>query len=260
MLNAELIRTLLHSEAAGLAISCIDSCLSTNSLLREAGLQAAPEGRVLIAKSQSVGRGRRGRSFFSPGGSGLYLSLLLRPAGGFERATGITTMAAAAMCAAIEELSGSTAGIKWVNDIFIDGKKVCGILTEAVPHTDGSLAFVVLGAGVNVFQPPGGFPEELAGIAGSVLPAEEESARERLAAAFLNRFMTYYRADEHSAHFEDYRRRSLALGRRVRVIGPSGEREGTALGLDDACRLLVQWDDGTREYLSSGEISIRFDK
>ena len=140
---------------------------STNRYLKELAATGAPEGTVVIANKQSAGRGRLGRSFFSPEEKGIYMSILLRPEIELERAVLITSMAAVAVARAVERVSTIPAQIKWVNDIFINRKKVCGILTEAGINTEkGSLDYAVLGIGVNVGSME--FPAELKEIATSV--------------------------------------------------------------------------------------------
>lgn len=231
---------------------------STNALLRELAADRAPEGTVVIAGEQTRGRGRLGRSFYSPADTGLYLSLLLRPEGfSPAQAVRMTTMAAVAVCQAIEAVSGRNAQIKWVNDIFLDGRKVCGILTEGSFDLEtGSLNSIILGVGINVYAPADGFPRELEQIAGAVLPEPITDGRSRLAAEFLNRFLELYRQQD-STYAAEYRRRSLVLGRQVLVITPAEQKTALALDVDEECRLLVQYPDGKTEALSSAEISVK---
>lgn len=231
---------------------------STNAVLRELAADRAPEGTVVIAGEQTRGRGRLGRSFYSPADTGLYLSLLLRP-DGFSPAQAVymTTMAAVAVCQAIEAVSGRNARIKWVNDIFLDGRKVCGILTEGSFDLEtGSLNSIILGVGINVYAPADGFPRELEQIAGAVFPEPITDGRSRLAAEFLNRFLELYRQQD-STYAAEYRRRSLVLGRQVLVITPAEQKTALALDVDEECRLLVQYPDGKTEALSSAEISVK---
>ena len=162
-LSAPGIRKYLKGACRELPITVVEETQSTNTALRALAEAGAPEGTVYIAQSQTGGRGRMGRSFFSPAGTGLYLSLLLRPTTWEPaRAAQLTAAAAAAMCEAIREVTGKEPGIKWVNDLLLDGKKVCGILTEAsFSMESGVLEYAVLGLGVNVYPPEGGFPKEL---------------------------------------------------------------------------------------------------
>lgn len=252
------IRRYLLPEWDNLEIEVLPVAASTNALLREKAAVGAPEGTVILANQQTGGRGRLGRSFYSPPDTGIYMSILLRPAHlSPAQAVRITTMAAVAAAEAIEAVSGRKTGIKWVNDIYVNQKKACGILTEASFDLEsGSIEYVVLGIGMNAYQPEGGFPPELADIAGGIFPEQQDDGKNRLAAEFLNRFLGYYRAAD-TAYAEKYRERSLVIGREIRVITPTLERSAVALDVDRECRLIVRYDDGTVETLSTGEISIR---
>lgn len=252
------VRKYLLPETNCPSLQVYASVTSTNSLLKEAAIGGAPEGTALIAARQTAGRGRRGRSFFSPDGTGLYISLLLRPKMSAEESTMLTTLAAVAMCEAIGELSAKSPGIKWVNDIFLSGRKVCGILTEAsMDMESGGLEYAILGLGVNVYAPEGGFPAEIRDVAGCVLDAPLPDARNRLAGTFLNAFWRRYLSGDRTGYIDAYRRLSLALGKRVTVLLPEGGKPALVTGIDERCRLLIRYDDGTEGMLSSGEISIR---
>lgn len=258
-LSAEGIRRYLAPIAVSLQPEVYDEVTSTNALLRQRAAAGAPEGCVIIAGSQTQGRGRMGRSFYSPVDTGLYLSLLLRPVG-FSPAQSVkvTTMAAVAACDAISEIAGKDAKIKWVNDIILDDRKVSGILTEGAFNLEtGGMDYIVLGIGINVYSPEGGFPEEIASIAGSVFSERQSDGKNRLAAAFLNHFMDCYRGEGSESYAERYRAKSLVIGRQINVITPTAQRRATALDVDSECRLIVRYEDGTVEALSSSEISIR---
>lgn len=259
ILSAQGIRKYLQPVCAGLELAVLPEVGSTNAVVREKAMAGAPEGCVVIAASQTDGRGRVGRRFFSPAGTGIYMSLLLRPPHASPRqAVKLTTMAAVAACEAIEAVSGEQAQIKWVNDIFVAGKKVSGILTEAsFGLEDGFLEYAVLGIGINAYPPPGGFPEELEGIAGAVFRQPRDDGKNRLAAGFLNRFMACYSAPEKSGYAGRYRSRSLVIGREIQVLSPGRSQKAVALDVDEECRLIVQYPDGRVESLSSGEISVR---
>lgn len=232
---------------------------STNVLARKQAEAGALEGSVFLANTQTAGRGRRGRSFFSPADTGIYLTLLLRPAElSSDAATGMTTMAAVAMCEAIEAVSGKKARIKWVNDIWLGDRKVCGILTEAsLSMENNRIEYMILGAGINAYAPREGFPPELEQIAGAVYDRRQANGKNLLAGQFLNRFMRYYHQMGTLDYVEKYRKRSLAVGREVTVLKPSGKRKAFALDVDDTCALLVEYADGERERLTFGEISIK---
>ena len=183
-------RHLQHQE---LNLQVVRTITSTNTVLKTLAAEGAPSGLALIAGEQTAGRGRMGRSFYSPAGTGLYLSLMLRPAMRAEEAVRLTACAAVAAAETIEELSGRETRIKWVNDILVDGRKVCGILTEAsVDCENGMMNYVIIGLGVNLRDPEGGFPEELQSIAGAAFEAEQiPELRCRLAAGILDRLAAY---------------------------------------------------------------------
>ena len=259
ILSPQGIRRFLKPEYRDLDLTVLPTAPSTNALVREKANQGRPEGCVIVACEQTAGRGRYGRQFFSPVDSGVYLSLLLRPtAYSPQQATCLTAAAAAAMCQAIEAVTGQQPGIKWVNDIFLHGKKVCGILTEAAVGLEtGTLNYMVLGAGVNLYPPVKGFPEEIQPIAGSVLERSCPEAKNRLVGEFLNRFWYFYTHPECRAYLEDYRARSLAIGQNVTVLSAGKAVSAYAYGIDDDFRLLVRYDSGKTEALSYGEIRIQ---
>ena len=234
---------------------------STNTELKELAARGAEEGTVLLAEEQTAGRGRLGRSFYSPFGSGLYMSILLKPEQLPTKAARLTTMAACAAALAIEELTGRDVGIKWVNDLYMDGKKVCGILTEASMSLEsGRLERAVVGIGVNLREPEGGFPPELRSIVGAVWGADcgETNLRNTLAARILDRFADYYLNQETDNCFLAYKQRSFLLGREINILHPDGSHTpATALNVDRNYRLVVRLADGREALLNSGEVSVR---
>ena len=259
ILSVQGIEKYLNPICAGLKLAVFSTVQSTNTMAREAAVSGAPEGYTVIANMQTDGRGRSGRSFFSPADTGVYLSLLLRPPHCSSReAARLTTMAAVAVCEAIEAVSGERAQIKWVNDIYVSEKKVCGILTEAsFGLEDGFLEYAILGVGINVSPPRDGFPEELRSIAGTVFHEAHSDGKNHLAAEFLNRFMSYYTVPEKINYIDRYRSRSLAIGREIRVIFPDCQKKAVALDIDEDCHLIVKYEDGRIETLSYGEVSLK---
>ena len=257
-LSAGGIRRLLGPADSALQIEILSEVTSTNTLLKEKALAGAPAGCVLIADRQTGGRGRSGKSFHSPAGTGLYMSILLdADALCSSRTLSVTTMSAVAAAEAAEAVSGRNAQIKWVNDIYMEDRKVCGILAEAlVSSATGLPDRVILGIGFNVYAPQGGFPDQIAEIAGSVCSRIESETRDRLAAEFLSRFHEIL-AGKRPDYEQDYRRRSLLDGRRILVLASDGPRPATALGLDEQLRLLVRYDDGTSAALIAGEVSLK---
>lgn len=228
---------------------------STNTTAREMALSGAAEGTVITAGSQRQGRGRFGRNFFSPDGSGIYMSIVLRPT---VDPLYITTAAAVAVAEAIQAVTPKTVGIKWVNDVYCDGKKVCGILTEG-GFTDGKLEYAVLGIGVNVAPPAKGFPAEFASRASAVFDTAVPSAVCRtLREDILNRFSAYYADLAEKPFLEEYRRLSVLTGKTVGLSTPDGviTQHVTVQGIDDEFALLVIGEDGCPKRLTSGEVSI----
>ena len=262
ILSAQGILKYLSEEYQKMNIRVAKETESTNVVVREYAEQGMEEGFLFVADEQTKGRGRYGRTFFSPQGTGVYFSLLLRPKGVLARqGTGITAMAAVAMCEAVKEVSGRATGIKWVNDIYVDGRKVCGILTEASMGLEsGTLDYVILGVGVNVYSPENGFPESLADKAGTVFDEVHDDMKNRLIALFLEKFWAYYLKQGDKNYIKRYREYSLVTGKQIQVLAENGNREAYVLGIDDDCRLLVEYQDGERDVLSCGEISIAFTK
>ncbi|MGN0493652.1 MAG: biotin--[acetyl-CoA-carboxylase] ligase [Acutalibacteraceae bacterium] len=258
ILSAAEIEKSLNTLSGRLKIEVEHTVTSTNALLREKAAAGAPEGTVLAAAEQTAGRGRFTRSFFSPADSGVYLSVILRPRLSAENAALITTAAAVAVAEAAEELSGRKTEIKWVNDVLIDGKKICGILTEASLNLEsGELDYAVLGIGLNAYEPEGGFPPEIADIAGAIFKERGAGLRSLLASRVLEYFFKYYDSLCERGYLKAYRERCIVIGREITVLSGGGSRPALALGVDESCRLHVKYPDGGEEYLSSGEISVR---
>lgn len=233
---------------------------STNRYLKELAAAGATEGTVVIANKQSAGRGRLGRSFFSPEEKGIYMSILLCPKIELQRSVLITSMAAVAVARAIERVCGITAQIKWVNDIFLNRKKVCGILTEAgINSTDGTLDYAVLGIGINVGAME--FPEELKEIATSVsnecgFPVEKEALLEEI----LKELEYWYPTLWDGSFLAESKARSILLGKDILVVdvnAEGGSYMAKAVDLDELGHLMIE-RNGVREVLNSGEVSIRF--
>ena len=257
-LSEEGIRRYLKTE--GLRMQVVPVITSTNTVLKRMAEEGAEEGFCLIAEEQTAGKGRMGRSFYSPAGSGLYLSVLLRPKLSAADAVNITACAAVAVAEAVESLAPVQARIKWVNDVYVEGRKVCGILTEAsLDSATAAVNYLVVGIGVNTRPPEGGFPEELQETAGDAFgEASIPELRCRLAAAVLDRLLGYYEHLQERPWLEEYRKRSLVTGKEICILMPGKEPEnGTAVGIADDCSLLVRMEDGNLRRLNSGEVSIR---
>lgn len=255
MTAARIRRKMKHPEAY--RIEVLETVDSTNRELKRRAEAGETEGAAVFAETQTAGRGRLGRSFYSPPAAGVYGSILLRPRIPADQALFLTTAAAVAAARAISDAVGRQVGIKWVNDLFLDGKKVCGILTEAdVDLESGMLRYAVCGIGINVSPAETGFPEELKAVAGTLRGACDGDGRAALAAALLDRFSECVTAPKEEI-LEEYRSRSILIGKQV--FSPAGAFPGAArvMGIDDQARLLLRTETGDSLVLSCGEVSVR---
>ena len=248
----------LNAGGIGARMEIHEKLDSTNTRAKAIAATGVPHGYLVIAESQSGGRGRFGRPFFSPEHSGVYISYVLRPEMPAERAVMITSMAAVAVARAIEALADVEVKIKWVNDLYINGRKVCGILCEAgMDFESGQLEYAVLGIGVNVTAMR--FPDDLAGIATSI---ENECgapvSRSRLIAEISNQLASLYDQMDAGSFMAESRARSNVIGRDVTVIRGSERFVARALDIDDQGRLVIRTREGVAR-LGSGEISLKLD-
>ncbi len=233
---------------------------STNEVAKRKAIDGAEEGSVWISEEQTAGKGRKGKSFYSPPSTGLYMSLLLRPDFPPMTASLLTAAAAVAVAESLETVVEVKAGIKWVNDVFVEKKKICGILTESAMSVENNgLDYVIVGIGVNIQPPKEGFPTDLESIAGSVLKtsASHGDIRNRIAAEILKRLLGYYRELEYRTFLSGYKSRLFFLGKEIDVLLPKETKTAEALDITDDCHLLVRYADGTIDELDSGEISIK---
>lgn len=257
-LSAEEIRAALGEHPWSETITVLPEVNSTNSYARQLALRGAPEGTIVLAETQTGGRGRMGRSFFAPPGQGVYLTAVLRPRARADALGDLTVRAAEALCDAVERACGVRPGVKWTNDLVLGGKKLCGILTELSVQPGSDRAdFVVLGAGVNVTQREEDFPEALRGVATSICAQTGQHAARAQLAAEMIRALSRVAAGEDAGWLARYRADCVTLGRAVRVVRAGSARTGFAEDVDETGALLVTWDDGTRERVFSGEVSVR---
>lgn len=235
-----------------------DSVESTNTLARAQAAQGAPHGTVLIADHQTGGRGRRGRSFYSPAGTGIYMSVILRPNCRPQELMHLTCAAAAAMCGAVEKTTGIRPGIKWTNDLVYGKRKLAGILTELGLGPDGTAAWAIVGIGVNCCQKAGDFPEEIRDTAGSLaMVSAHKIDRAALAAAMITA-LCEMDLTQKSRIMESYRRDCVTLGKEISLLRADGTvRHGRALDVDEDGALLVEFAPGRLETVNSGEVSVR---
>ena len=247
------ISALLGEEAKRFDITIEETVTSTNTVLKTMAEQGEKEGKILIAREQTAGKGRLGRSFYSPKNSGLYISILLRPRFNARDALYITTSAAAAVSEAIDLVAGVKTEIKWVNDIYYKGKKLCGILTEAsIDFESGGLHYAVLGIGINVTEMT--FPDELSDIAVSL--GADKALFAKLSAEIIKRFFGYYDNIGELRFLSEYRRRSFLIGKRITFTDNEGEKTAEVLDVDEKVRLVVREDNGNIIKLSSGEVNL----
>ncbi len=256
-ITADMIQRLVSDKRV--KVTLLEHCDSTNSLAREYAADGAAEYTVIIARSQSYGRGRMGRSFFSPENTGLYMSIILRPLIKAEAALEITTAAAIAAARVIDRYTDKAIGIKWVNDIYKDNKKVCGILTETCVDTrSGYLDYAVLGIGVNLFAPLGGFPEDIRSIAASVLEdAYDDALMAKFTAELIRELLSVYKEIGNNSLIDEYRSRSIIIGENIYILEESGRIPATAISINDDYSLNTRLENDEKRVLNSSDVSIR---
>lgn len=258
MLSAQGIEACLSPDWKDLPIHVYKTVDSTNNVAKKLALEGAPHGTTVLAFHQSKGKGRLGRTFISPANTGIYMSVLLEPMFDMSQSILVTTAASVAVARAIEKVCGIQAQIKWVNDIYVNGKKVCGILTEAITDFEtGQIQHLILGIGINCSTKE--FPQDLLEIAGAL---EGDFSKNQLAAEVLNQLLPLMNPLESKSFIDDYKARSMVIGKEIKVYkggyGPDVPgRAARAMDIDEKGGLQVLYSDGSRETLSTGEISIR---
>lgn len=268
IINASYIEDMLRGHGIDIRVVYKDETGSTNEDAVEL-LKESDRPVLVIADKQNKGRGRKGRDFYSPKGTGLYMSLAVRDALTLMKTAKVTAVAAVAVSEAIDStvFEGEKRSlIKWVNDIYLSDRKVCGILSEAmISMEDGDGGTVVVGMGINVYEPEGGFPDDINMKAGYLIGREQKTGRNDnmlrsdLAAEVIGKFFHYIYEPEESLKI--YREKSNLIGKHILVnsfIPGDSRADSRALvtGIDDECRLLIKYEDGTEESLSSGEVSV----
>lgn len=230
---------------------------STNETAKAMALEGAAQGTVVVAEQQSAGRGRLGRSFHSPDG-GIYMSMILRPQCRPTELMHLTCAVAVAVCDAVEHALGFRPGIKWINDLVADNKKLAGILTELSiePHT-GLVDFAIVGIGLNCNQQPEDFPPELQAIACSArsilgIPVNRASLENEIIHALLTMDLS-----QKPSIFEQYRKDCITLGKEVAILRGDTRRQAIALDVDENGALLVLYPQGHTEAIDCGEVSVR---
>jgi BirA family biotin operon repressor/biotin-[acetyl-CoA-carboxylase] ligase len=265
-LNSFEIGRNLRTGIIGRKILCLDVVDSTSTFAKKLAAEGCPDGTVVVSDIQTAGRGRLGRQWCSSPGKGVWMSIVLKPSIGPEDAQVGTLAASVAVVAALDKAYGIRAGIKWPNDVILNGRKLCGILTEMSMETE-RLYYLVLGIGINVFQEPDEFPDDLRD---RVISLKMHACMENLKvpyfkrsdiiASVLNEFERLYKcinADEAAGIIEEWRKYSITLGREVRVSHKNLDYTGTAEDVTDDGRLVVRCSDGITREILSGEVSVR---
>ena len=252
------IQPYLQDKSIVSKIHLFKSVGSTNKIAKEMAINGCLHGTIIIADGQTQGQGRYGRPFFSPQGDGLYMSFVLRPdILQFQNPALITASAAVAVCEAIEAVCGKSTTIKWVNDILLNGKKVCGILTEAMTdYESGNVQWIVLGIGINIRHES--FPDDIKSFAGSIYGNGAVGAkRSQLAAEIINRCLHIKSWEDDESIYNEYKKRSAVLGLNVTVVRPDETYPAKALDINKEGCLVVKKANGKVVAVHSGEVSVK---
>ncbi|WP_086314684.1 biotin-[acetyl-CoA-carboxylase] ligase [Enterococcus sp. 7F3_DIV0205] len=258
VLSIEGIRLTLEPTAPDLSITVLNASESTMKDAKLAAINGEPNNTLIVADIQEAPKGRFGRPFFSKAGSGIYMSMLLRPNQNFEEMAQYTVIMAVAIARAMDTLVKVKTEIKWVNDIYINGKKVCGILSEAMSDVEsGQISNVIIGMGINFSLKQNEFPKDLREKATSLFPENEPTiTRNELIGAIWNQFYAILNRLPEQGFLEEYRQKSFVLGKTVSFTQAGVDYKGIATAINDHGELVVQLHDKTEKVLSSGEISL----
>lgn len=253
------IKSALDTAWAGQEIVCYEETDSTNNRAKEAGEKGAPHGMLFVSDKQTAGKGRRGHTWVSPSGTSIYMTLLLRPEIIPSKAPMLTLVMGLSVAEGICQITGEKAGIKWPNDIVVNRKKVCGILTEMATEIQ-YVNYVVIGVGININQQE--FPEELSKMATSLcLEYGQHYRRADIIAAVMERFEknyeTFMKTQDLSGLREAYNDILVNYNQKVRVLEPGNEYEAMAEGIDRMGELIVRLADGQKKAVFAGEVSVR---
>ena len=259
ILNEEGIRLHLEGPAADYPLEVHKVLDSTNTECKRRVIEGAPHGLTILAEEQTAGRGRLGRDFYSPAKTGIYMSILVHPSMDGSDAMLLTTAASVAVCRGLTKVLSVDPEIKWVNDVYLNGKKVCGILTEAISNFEmGKIDAVIVGIGINYRTEE--FPEDIKDRAGAV-ETTSDIPRNQLVAAVLNAFWEIYDHIEDREFIKEYRQRSMVLGKDIRILEKGQWKEATAVDVNDNGGLVIQIEnpDGSigQRVLHTGEITLR---
>lgn len=256
-LNLPAILSALQGCVYGQQVKLLDTTTSTQEEIRVWAEQGASEGALVIAEEQQLGRGRQGRKWISPPGKGIWMSLLLKPNLPLADASRLTLLSAVAVCRALRQVTGINVGIKWPNDLLVDGKKVCGILVESVGE-DGKIRYCVVGIGIDVNLDQSDYPDELLQVASSLkLEGKQSYDRAQIIGAVFKEMellMKCFMEEGFSTIANLWEALSVTLGRTITVRTSQGEIVGVAEELDHSGALKLRKSDGGIEIVYSGEI------
>ncbi len=238
-------------------VELFDTIDSTNTYLKNKLQKTNDKKQLVISKHQSSGKGRLGRSFYSPSDSGLYFSLGFIPSIDFTDISLVTSIAAVALCKAIDDVLFIKCSIKWVNDLIYKSKKVSGILTEASLSIENSMIEnIVIGVGVNLYQPSLGFPSDIASKAGWLLESEYINCKNKLVASFINHFFEFYNNYDQKNIMNNYRSRSLVLNKNVSITYNNSKIKGKVIDITDKNELVLLKEDNEILHINSGEVTL----
>ena len=255
LLSAEGIRVNLPENYKNCPITVLNVTDSTNNQAKMLAADKTAHGTILLAEEQTAGRGRYGKSFFSPRGAGLYMSIVLKPHSGIAEPQMITIATALAVCRAIEKLTDKKPQIKWVNDIYLEGKKICGILSEAVTDFEsGNVESIVVGVGVDCTTSEAIIPQEFRGIIGSL--GTGQISRNCLAAEIAAGVLDNFENLSDKEIIDEYRKRSFMFGKDISFMRGNEKLSATVTGISDSGSLLVRLNSGEDIALNSGEVTI----
>ena len=249
----------LSSDIDKLHIYILDTTDSTNNYAKKLAEEGAPDNTIVIANEQTSGKGRMGRSFISPKNTGIYMSIIMRPDMKIDISQMLTSCIAVSVAKAIDSLYKCNTQIKWVNDLILNDKKICGILTEAAIDCEAAnFKYIVVGIGINVTSICSAFDQELLEIASSL---EDETGivipRSKIIAAVIDSVINDYRSLSSRSFLDEYRKRSWIIGKPVTVSAHGIQKEAVAVDIYDTAGLVVKYDNGETEVINSGEARVR---
>ena len=258
-ISKEGISLYLNKSCSDIEIYNYKTISSTNEIAKNLALSGAKHGTVVISEEQTAGKGRLGRSFYSPANTGIYMSIILRPNLTAMDSVLITTSSSVIICESIKKVTGIDCQIKWINDIYLNNKKVAGILTEASTNFEsGTIDYLILGIGINFNQPKDDFPDELKSIASSLFNNNNNNInRNMLCAEIISNILDVIPRIKNYDFISEYKKRSIVLNQEIIYISSGISSKGKAININCDGSLVVEHDDGSIKILNSGEVSIR---